>query len=146
MKWDVELFPRHPLKDAPLFGPCPPSIPKPFWRSVGWARLYVYVPFVAIVVDLLLFRSAWALFVLPLVLMGALAFLTLPYIVFRRFTARLAAHDYLLCLSCGYWLKDLPEDHNCPECGAPYRTEALRRAWRYWVEKRKLPRDVTEQG
>ena len=48
----------------------------------------------------------------------------------RRFCADLFAHDFEMCVECGYPLTGLPEQHQCPECGKGYDMKETRLAWR----------------
>ena len=148
MRWDVELWPRNPLEGAGWFRR-PWYIPRPFWHRVSWIRAG-YTAF--LVFGYLLVWLLPLSFLLRLIagyggiLVGGIVFVVCPRVVYTRMKAKLVENDYLLCLHCGYSLTGLPSDHACPECGTPYQAEALRRAWRCWVEKRRLPRDVIGQG
>lgn len=46
--------------------------------------------------------------------------------------------DFEVCPNCEYPLKGLPAEHRCPECGAPYKIEQVRREWKEildWVRE-----------
>jgi len=49
----------------------------------------------------------------------------------RKMSRKIAALDYLVCLECGYNLRDLPE-HRCPECGTPFVPDEVRAKWTEW--------------
>ena len=117
-------------------------MPLPFWRRVGVARMVILVLLIASLATLVLVRRYG---LLPPYALLAVAWFTMaicPRIVFARMRTQLADNDYLMCLSCAYSLKGLPEEHVCPECGTEYTAEQVRNAWQHWVTKLKLPADV----
>jgi hypothetical protein len=68
-----------------------------------------------------------------LVLMFGLSIIRL--VAVRRFCADLFAHDFEICVECGYSLTGLPERHQCPECGKAYDMKETRLAWRRVFER-----------
>ncbi|HUT61414.1 MAG TPA: hypothetical protein VNA25_26505 [Phycisphaerae bacterium] len=55
------------------------------------------------------------------------------FLVRRRLRRRIRSADYEVCAHCAYPLCGLPEEHNCPECGTPFRKQELREIWREWL-------------
>jgi hypothetical protein len=127
---------------------CPSVVPRVYWRrvlGVGWANA-------SLAVALLLYRfliMRWARiphagwFWHLLNLLALFCFLLVPVFYPRRAIRALRSEvlrsDYKICLGCGYFLRGLPDEHVCPECGAPYEIAALRRAWQHWIAHRRLP-------
>ncbi len=46
---------------------------------------------------------------------------------------RLPEHEFMLCLRCGYDLRNLPDSHLCPECGEPFSRAELWDVWTKWL-------------
>jgi len=46
---------------------------------------------------------------------------------------RVKAHDFSLCLNCGYPLKGLVTHGHCPECGSSYEADNVRQSWVQWL-------------
>lgn len=54
----------------------------------------------------------------------------------RSVNGRMRRHvldnEFRVCIDCGYSLRNLAEEHRCPECGVQYDASELERAWRAW--------------
>lgn len=48
----------------------------------------------------------------------------------KRIDRNLQKVNYEVCIVCGYSLKDLPEEHTCPECGYAFDKRRLSRLWK----------------
>jgi hypothetical protein len=113
------------------------------WSADPWnAVLYVFVLLLSLVlafivgeaVNLVLGRSAGAGFpsasliatVIAFVLFGVIGASLLQRFRFRACVYRaLRERGYEVCLRCGYWPRDLPEDLvRCPECGCAWKLKA----------------------
>ena len=57
----------------------------------------------------------------------------------RRFCADLLAHDFEMCVECGYLLTGLSGQHKCPECGKGYDMKETRLTWRRVFGPAKCP-------
>jgi hypothetical protein len=140
--WDIELWPGNPMGRR-LFWRRPAWIPRVYWRRVCFLR-WLGAGCGATCLGVLLFSHRVGdryvfLFYQALMWTWLLIFAVFPRVVFRRLTHQLLANDCLICLSCGYLLHGLPEEHVCPECGTPYRADDLRHAWQHWLVHRRLP-------
>ena len=51
----------------------------------------------------------------------------------RRLMKRVRAEGYAVCPVCGYNLRDLPDEHTCPECGLVYHLKVIERVWTDWI-------------
>jgi len=62
---------------------------------------------------------------------GVLTLTTYGMIWHSHTEFRKAVNDMsgLICMRCGYVLKDLHDSGRCPECGEPYEFATLRREW-----------------
>lgn len=78
---------------------------------------------------------------IPLVwLMGPAAAMALAAALVLGFASRcsrreILAADYCLCLECRYPLGALPPIGVCPECGAAYEHEQIRKCWRWTLDE-----------
>jgi len=77
---------------------------------------------------------------MPTFLVLTLALSIIRLVAVRRFCSDLFAHDFEICVECGYSLTGLPERHQCPECGKAYDMKETRLAWRRVFE----PSSVSE--
>jgi hypothetical protein len=55
-----------------------------------------------------------------------------PYVK-KKFVRKLRVNDFGLCFECAYDLRGLNNEHICPECGAVFETEELKRNWLRWI-------------
>lgn len=63
---------------------------------------------------------------MPLIVVPSMFTVTaLPRLMKKRFSRRVKARGYEVCISCGYCLKGLPDEHTCPECGTRYNKSEL---------------------
>lgn len=72
--------------------------------------------------------TAGAMFLTTLVMSGS------DYRALRMLRRRVAGSWGRVCPECGYDLSRLPEQGECPECGAPFTTESLAEVWKPWLE------------
>ena len=56
----------------------------------------------------------------------------------RRLIKRVRAEGYGVCPVCGYTLRDLPDEHTCPECGLMYHLKAVELVWAEWIRSCKF--------
>ena len=142
--WEHELWAGNPLgklgKGVPLRRPR--WMPKPYWQRVTWIRGVWCALLLGAVVLPRLFTSFGIAYLALVVIAAGVLWVVCPRIAFHGLKGRLVENDCLMCLSCGYPLRGLPARHVCPECGWAYDAEKVQGAWRYWLDVRKLPRDV----
>ena len=50
-----------------------------------------------------------------------------------RFKRHLIDHSWLICFRCGYVLKGLPPQYQCPECDLTFDATELATAWKRWM-------------
>ena len=141
LKWDLELWADNPM-GGHLWRRAT-CIPKVYWHRVSVLRLIcVMVMVLQLAVNLFGHQSGYhyaPLCASMVLLVWALIYTVLPRVVFSRLKRHLLTNDCLVCLSCGYLLHGLPEEHICPECGTSYRIDELRRSWQHWLVHRRLP-------
>jgi len=57
----------------------------------------------------------------------------------KRYHKRLHKYNNKVCISCGYPLEGLPDEHQCPECGQAYNIERTVYLWTQWIKTGKIP-------
>lgn len=132
----------------------PKKVPGAYWHwlqrwtsaSVVWFRLWAAILSACLALmlaNLALLLSGSEALARPPWLMGLfiVVFLFQPLLVGRRpkfaFAREIIEHGGMICYECGYCLTDLPDEHKCPECGAPYTKADLLRRWLEWMAKRE---------
>jgi hypothetical protein len=123
-------------------------MPRPFWQRLRVLRV-VYVLFrLGSVVPLLtqftlgpnkLKPDPFMMTYAPFLLVAACMFTLVPRFAFASFRRKLLDNECALCLECGYPLRGLPDEHQCPECGTPYVLGNVRASWTHWLAHRRLP-------
>lgn len=68
-------------------------------------------------------------FIGVLVLLVGIAGVCLAFWRVGRIRRRVETYEFTLCLECGYALIGLPLKGRCPECGATYDTDEVRKVW-----------------
>jgi hypothetical protein len=71
----------------------------------------------------------WFVYIVQLLVVGNKA-----KIAFAR---EVLEHEGMVCFDCGYSLKNLPDKHICPECGAAYEKSALQARWLEWMRAKE---------
>jgi len=149
-KWNIHLWPRNPMGN-PLTLHRPPWMPKPFWQQltlIRWAFSITWLSLVLLSIIMLckilligvgphhfLIMMVYEGFVLTALVIRSAG----PRIIRNRLRRELEESDLLLCLTCGYCLKGLPDRHTCPECGTAFDAPSVQAQWKHWIQHRKLP-------
>jgi hypothetical protein len=127
----------------------PQGVPRAFWMRLRALRIIVALLFGVMWAEgalCLLVALGWSRrfgWREPVLLVGAsvaigatlVSLEALHWIIKRRFVRWLREQDYRMCLHCGYVLTGLPDEHQCPECGAAYKLEETVGEWRAWVPR-----------
>lgn len=90
-------------------------------------------PEAAFVVPPMLSLMPGVLILCVLLLVGSAVAAGLIFWANRRLMKRVRAEGYALCPVCGYALRDLPDEHTCPECGLMYHLSAVEQVWIDWI-------------
>ena len=53
----------------------------------------------------------------------------------KQLLKRLIDNEFLLCVNCGYILRNASSSRICPECGVQYDASQTERVWREWAAK-----------
>lgn len=127
-------------------GHLPVGLPAPVWRDavhLRWGAIALLIPMLAVSVGLLCgfliapaatMNAPFGFKLLPGLVSGG--FLWGSAFIRRRIKAStmsfVRASNFQICAHCGYSLKDLPESHQCPECGLRYQLPVLTNEWIAW--------------
>ena len=108
-----------------------------FWARMGWWVLPsqgtgVLGFLLAVAWCVTGFKSAWMLGLFWTA--GAIVFLV-PLWLKRRMRRYVLESDFLVCTHCAYNIRGLAGS-TCPECGAKFDSNTVRREWEAWLAKR----------
>ena len=78
------------------------------------------------------FKWTW---ILALWFIAGLIVLLTPLWLKRRMRRYVLESDFLVCTHCAYNIRGLA-DSTCPECGAKFDSNTVRREWEAWLAKR----------
>lgn len=128
----------------------PPGVPEAFWRSMGPLKLLLRGTLIllALTLTVCIARTAVGLkglgFLGPDFDIAAIGGIGAMYAIISGFGSRRAIkeysrlgnrHDHKICLQCGYILEELPDRHQCPECGLEYDLPHTQETWRKWFSR-----------
>ncbi len=106
-------------------------------KLVSWLGLGFVVALLAWPLVALLWRGSAVLLVWffgPAAAMGLATIVAAP-VAYRLSRREIVAADYCLCMKCRYPLGTLPPEGTCPECGAQYEHEQLRKCWKWTLDE-----------
>ncbi len=143
-KLQLRLWPSHPNGFPSPFRKCPPWIPQAYWKKTQRNRVIFSSCYLFIVVSVLysiVYRISPAL---ELLIPSSLVLFLLFWVIAARFMKsrfhkRLHKYNNKICMSCGYPLEGLPDEHQCPECGKDYNIEQIVKSWSHWIKYGKIP-------
>ena len=72
-----------------------------------------------------------------IVYLAVIAAFTAPTIArLRALWRRVSDSEFRVCTVCGFDLRTLPDQYQCPECGTAYDYETLTKQWKEWCDTR----------